>query len=111
VVREVTVSNGIISTVAGNGVLCGTIGGDGGVATGSSLCYPWGIAVDSVGDLLIADEFNRIREVVPAAAPPNTPAATPTFSVAAGNYANPQSITISDVTRLQPHTTSAPLLR
>ncbi|HMG86249.1 MAG TPA: FG-GAP-like repeat-containing protein [Terracidiphilus sp.] len=98
VVREVTAIGGIISTVAGNGVLCGTIGGDGGVATGSSLCNPFGIAVDSVGDLLIADEFNRIREVVPAAAPPSTQAATPTFNVAAGNYSNPQSITISDTT-------------
>jgi sugar lactone lactonase YvrE len=97
-IREVTASNGIISTVAGNAVACGVIGGDGGVATGSSLCLPFGIATDNVGDLLIADQFNRVREVVAAAAPPSAQAATPTFSVAAGNYANPQSVTISDTT-------------
>lgn len=96
-IRKVAAANGNISTVAGNG-LCIVLGGDGGVATGSSLCYPWGIAVDSVGDLFIADALSRIREVVPAAAPPKTQAATPTFSVTAGNYATPQSITISDAT-------------
>ncbi len=97
-IREVTASNGIISTVAGNGLLCGSIGGDGGVATGSSLCDPLGVAVDSAGDIYIADQFHRIREVVIAPAPPSSQAAAPTFSVAAGTYSDPQTITISDTT-------------
>ncbi len=98
VVRKVTASNGVISTVVGNAIACGTLSGDGGSATSASLCFPLGIAVDNTGNLFIADEFDRVREVVMAAAPPSTQAATPTFNVAPGNYANPESITISDTT-------------
>ena len=55
------VSNGVISTVAGNGVLGFT--GDGGSATSAQL-FPRAIAVDSAGDLYIADEnHHRIRKV------------------------------------------------
>ena len=63
VIREVTVSNGNINTIAG------TIGkngstGDGGAATSALLFYPFGVAVDSSGNLYIADSFNQeIREV------------------------------------------------
>jgi len=59
-VREI--SGGIIATIAGNG----TVGfaGDGGPAIGAQLNYPVGIAVDSAGNLYIADgNNNRIREV------------------------------------------------
>jgi uncharacterized protein (TIGR03437 family) len=57
------VSNGVISTVAGNGVCC-AFGGDNGPATSASLFSPTGIAVDSAGNLYIADTGNnRIREV------------------------------------------------
>jgi trimeric autotransporter adhesin len=63
VIREVTVSNGNINTIAG------TIGkngstGTGGPATSAMLYYPFGVAVDSSGNLYIADSFNQeIREV------------------------------------------------
>jgi uncharacterized repeat protein (TIGR01451 family) len=61
IVREVTVS-GTITTVAGNGVL--GYSGDGGAATAAKLDGPYGIAVDSSGNLYIADRFNyRIRMV------------------------------------------------
>jgi sugar lactone lactonase YvrE len=57
------VSHGVITTVAGNGTQ-GTAG-DGGPATSAQLYNPSGVAVDSAGDLYIADESNasRIRKV------------------------------------------------
>ena len=59
-VREV--SNGVITTVAGNGT--GGLGGDNGLATSAELNGPSGVAVDSAGNLYIADTgSNRIRRV------------------------------------------------
>jgi uncharacterized protein (TIGR03437 family) len=56
------VSNGVISTVAGNGVV--GFSGDNGPATGARLTDPEGIAVDSAGNLYIADTVgSRIRKV------------------------------------------------
>ena len=57
--------NGIITTVAGNGNQ--GFSGDGGPATDASLYYPDGLAVDSAGNIFIA-EFgnNRIRKVDPS---------------------------------------------
>ena len=61
-IRKVTISTGIISTVAGTGV--GGYNGDGILATGAKLNYPYGISFDGVGDLFIADRSNqRIRKV------------------------------------------------
>jgi sugar lactone lactonase YvrE len=53
---------GIISTVAGTGNPGRT--GDGGSATSATLNFPYGIALDSAGNLFIADTFNHsIRQV------------------------------------------------
>jgi sugar lactone lactonase YvrE len=61
-IRKVTASSGIISTVAGNGTY--GFSGDGGAATSAELEYPRGVAIDSVGNLYIADSYNeRIRKV------------------------------------------------
>ena len=61
-IREVSLSTGVITTVAGNGTW--GYSGDNGPATAAELHYPSGIAVDSAGDLFIADNNNeRIREV------------------------------------------------
>jgi sugar lactone lactonase YvrE len=61
-VRKVAAGSGIISTVAGNGVQ--TFSGDGGPATSASLSFPEDVAVDSAGNLYIADTVNnRIRKV------------------------------------------------
>ncbi len=61
-IRRVSASTGIITTVAGNGTY--GYSGDGGPATAASLRYPYAVAVDSAGNLLIADQFNeRIRRV------------------------------------------------
>ena len=55
-------TNGIITTVAGNGG--GGYSGDGGAATNASLYQPFGVAVDALGNLFIADDDNsRIRKV------------------------------------------------
>jgi len=62
-VRKVNAA-GIITTVAGNGTH-GSSAGDGGPATGAAL-DPLGMAVDSVGNLYIAEQNNRIRKVTPA---------------------------------------------
>ncbi len=75
-IREVS-TNGVITTVAGGVPPTGPIpvlgpglppyggfGGDGGPATGAQLYDPTGIAVDSSGNIYIADYYNgRIREV------------------------------------------------
>jgi len=51
-----------ISTVAGNGTA--GFSGDGGMATAAELFYPYKIALDSSGNLFIADQYNfRIRKV------------------------------------------------
>jgi sugar lactone lactonase YvrE len=56
---------GIISTVAGNGA--DGFSGDGGPATSASLYWPEGVAVDTAGNLYIADYRNsRIRKVNPS---------------------------------------------
>ena len=54
--------DGIITTVAGGG---NENPGNGGEATSAVLNYPRGVAVDSYGDLFIADNFS-IREVLPS---------------------------------------------
>lgn len=55
-------TNGVITTVAGNGRW--GYGGDGGPATAASLYGPWGLAVDEAGNLYIADYVNdRVRKV------------------------------------------------
>jgi trimeric autotransporter adhesin len=63
-IRKVTPA-GVISTVAGNGTK--GYSGDGGLATEAQLDYPIGLAVDSAGNLYIADfSIHRIRKVTPA---------------------------------------------
>ncbi len=46
-IRKVTVSTGIITTVAGTGTP--TYSGDNGQATSATLYYPLGVALDSAG--------------------------------------------------------------
>jgi uncharacterized protein (TIGR03437 family) len=63
-VRKVS-SGGIISTVAGNGLF--GYSGDGGPAASALLNAPEGLAVDTAGNLYIADSGNqRIRKISPA---------------------------------------------
>ena len=64
-IRKVS-ANGIISTVAGRGDTNPPLG-DGGPATSASLAGPFGVAVDTSGNLYITDTFfYLIRKVSPA---------------------------------------------
>jgi trimeric autotransporter adhesin len=75
VIRKVTASTGIITTIAGNGTAA--YPGDGGPATSAELSLPQGVAVDTAGNIYIADTFNdRIRVVG---------SALPTINTVAGN--------------------------
>lgn len=61
-VREINMSTGIITTVAGGGP-AGYIG-DGGPATSAFIYWSLGLAVDTAGNLYISDEIDcRIRKV------------------------------------------------
>jgi DNA-binding beta-propeller fold protein YncE len=61
-IRRVDAASGVIATVAGNGEK--GFSGDGGTATGAALDEPYGIVIDSAGNLYIADRLNRrVRRV------------------------------------------------
>src|SRR5712691_406863 len=74
-IRRVDATNGIITTVAGNGT--SGFSGDGGLATSASLSFPVDVVLDSAGNLFIADQGNRrVRRV---------DTATRTITTLAGN--------------------------
>jgi RHS repeat-associated protein len=58
--------DGTVSVIAGTGVE--GFSGDGGPATSAQMDFPGGLALDSSGDLFIADDA-RVREVIDAGAP------------------------------------------
>ena len=61
-IRKVSVADGTISTIAGTG--SSGFSGDGGAATSADLYYPSGVALDTAGNIYIADRNNnRIRKV------------------------------------------------
>ena len=67
-IREVSASTGIITTVVGGGTGCtaqtDTLG-DGCLATQATLSFPWGVYVDPNGNIFFSDFGNsRIRKVV-----------------------------------------------
>ncbi len=60
-VRKVN-TRGLISTITGDGN-CGFTG-DGGLATAAEVCFPEGMAVDTLGNVYLADAGNaRVREI------------------------------------------------
>ena len=73
-------SAGIITTIAGTGT--GGSNGDGGLATVAQLNNPYGVSVDSNGNVFIADFIsNKIRLIFqpqPSAIPTATPSTSPT---------------------------------
>ena len=74
-IRKITVSSGVITTVAGNGT--GGFSGDGGAATSAELYFPEGVSIDKSGNVFIADADNsRVRKVT---------ASTGVISTVAGN--------------------------
>jgi sugar lactone lactonase YvrE len=65
VIRKVSLSTGIITTVAGTGNA--GYNGDGAVATAAELTHPDGVAFDNNGNLYIADYGNHVVREVNAA--------------------------------------------
>ena len=77
--RRVDIETGVITTVAGDGTF--GFSGDGGPATSASFRFPVAVAVDSAGNLFIADSENhRIRRVDGATGAISTVAGTGSFS-------------------------------
>jgi hypothetical protein len=64
VIRKITISTGIISTVAGTGSSSGGFNGDNIQATAATLYTPYDVVLDSYNNLYISDRYNyRIRMV------------------------------------------------
>jgi len=99
-IRKVTPA-GTISTIAGNGTLGSA--GDGAAATAASLHYPGGVAVDTNGNVYIADTYNhRVRVVAVATGVINTIAGTGTAgsagdrgAAAAAQLYHPQGLALN----------------
>lgn len=90
-VRRVN-TEGFIHTVAGTGVL--GFSGDGGLASSAQLNYPYSVAAEGVGAVLIADKLNhRVRRVLPTPSFTAQPTSL-TFTASAGG-GNPPSQTLS----------------
>ena len=72
-IRRVDAASGIITTIAGSGGdYYGGTGGDGGVATAGQFYFPYGVSVDSIGNLWVADTSNhRVRKITVPLVPPS----------------------------------------
>jgi len=93
-IRKVDASTGNISTVAGNGT--GGFSGDGSAATSAEINYPWGLTVDSTGNIYIADTSNNsIRKVDVSAS--SLGFATATNVGLTDTTDDPQTATISNI--------------
>ena len=105
-IREVVAATGVIQTVAGSTMQ--GYAGDGALATSAQLNDPYGIYVDSLGNLFIADTDNSVvREVVAVTAVvPGTPGLIQTIAgnntegysgdggpATSAQFANPLSVT------------------
>ena len=83
-IRKVTVSTGIISTIAGTGTA--SYSGDNVAATSATLNYPYGVALDTASNVYIADTHNhRIRKVTVSTGIITTIAGTGTGSYSGDN--------------------------
>ena len=86
-IRRVDAATGVISTVVGSGpvdFLDGSFSGDGGPATSATLSVPIGLAIDSSGNLFIADHLNHVvrkAEGVAAALPDQHPTPIPSLTL------------------------------
>jgi sugar lactone lactonase YvrE len=63
-IRRVDAATGIITTVAGTGVP--GFSGDDGAATSAQLQFPFGVALDGIGNVFISDTFNQRIRVIDA---------------------------------------------
>ncbi len=87
-VRQVSVSNGMISTIAGTG----TAGATNGPATSGTLQFPAGLALDGAGTLYISEEQGYdIRQVVIASSSLSFP------TTAIGSNGGPQTVAFNNI--------------
>jgi uncharacterized repeat protein (TIGR01451 family) len=70
-IRKVTASTGVISTVAGIGLICTNAQepacGDGAAATSAAFNFPQGVFFDSLGNIVVADTDNQRVRVISSA--------------------------------------------
>ncbi len=85
-IRKITVSTGVITTIAGTGVSSFT--GDGGAASSATLYTPMGVALDSSGNVYVGDSYNqRVRKITVSTGVISTIAGTGTVSYSGDNGA------------------------
>jgi uncharacterized protein (TIGR03437 family) len=85
--------NGVVSTIAGTGGA--GYSGDGGGAQYAQLNQPYGIAIDSSGDIYVADSANTvIRLMTPFAAGPISIGAVVNAASESGNAVSPGEIVV-----------------
>ncbi|HEU5341733.1 Ig-like domain repeat protein [Edaphobacter sp.] len=85
-IRKISVATGIITTAAGNGVE--GYSGDGAAATAAALDSPAGLAVDTAGNVYLADTHNdRIRRIDAATGIITTIAGSGAFGYSGDNAA------------------------
>jgi uncharacterized protein (TIGR03437 family) len=92
------VSNGVITTVAGNGTSGAS--GDYGAATSAAFFQPSAVAVDSAGSVYVADSGNnRVRVLIPTGSltPPVVTSVTNAASNLAGSIALGEIVVLSGV--------------
>jgi trimeric autotransporter adhesin len=86
--------SGFVTTIAGNG----TAGyfGDGGVATAAELYIPAGVALDTAGNILVADEYNfRVRSISAFPALSTSVGSLAFGLTSVGQTSSPQTVTVS----------------
>jgi sugar lactone lactonase YvrE/plastocyanin len=98
-IRVVNASTHIITTVAGDGTACANptnICGDGGAANNAQLNFPWGVSVDSAGNLYVSDQDDmRVRKVDVADAP------TLAFTANVGSPSAEQKVSVENLGNAQ----------
>ncbi len=83
-IRRLSLADGSIMTMAGNGIQANS--GDGGPAVSASLDTPFGLAVNAAGDLFIADLHNqRVRRIAHD---------TGAITTAAGGFRLPRGLSV-----------------
>jgi trimeric autotransporter adhesin len=94
-IRMVSAATGTITTIAGNGTLGSS--GNNGAATGAELHTPISVALDSVGNLYIADSLNFVVREVEVTMPATLTFLTPTVVGTTDSTDGPQTIAVSNI--------------